>query len=1507
MSKKLIKPYELSLWEEVLVFVVSFYNEVGAFIKKVEYEGSLEDFENPEGYLTEVNQYYKERKICTIGSDVMSSPMRAFHPKIVRNVNGSSTLTFTMYSNYYSEEMQQFVDNPFIKLLVNERKIKLRYGALGDCEWFDLVVKSIEEDSVTHAYNYIAKDQFINELSKTGFELEFDPELENNTGTVVQLGERVLEGSDWEIKEGSDVLQQTKNEPLYEIFLSKQITGTNMLDSSDKITIPAGRTIYGFYSNITTRNRLFQFLYASSYEIDDDYVITNSPNYYTEVTYSPDGIPDITNAENLRVSDKYRGKCLVRKVITKYDPTIDKYVTVYLDGNEEIYGYTETEYLSPATVQSYVTNPTAYSSYTGWEVGGVLSNGEVSYPKLELTTIPNPRDVPVSEFENTEFKSYLELKIDKAGQVLFNSGISDSRSRINGFIAGDKYVFRIKYKNANTALSEPNLKIATYTLNNGVYETSGDHKTLFDTAKKTWTTTEDGYKYIIVQCLQSLPYSEMIKTKIGLFIIPAVATEPYYIEDVQFFKYVSADATGAPLLPDAIKQGEIKTIYYYYKPNKEYTSIEDVVYVYTGDTPANFGEKYNANEFEKIRSITASNSNRFNLIQSLCEIFECWARFEIEHNMETGEILLDENYRQKKWISFHEYIGKQNDCGFKYGINLQAIKRNLDSSGIVSKIVVKNNSNQFAKNGFCTIARASDNPTGENFIYDFSYYTQQGLVSFNEINSDLYNSGNGYLGYYKELKRYNTDRDKYIEEQAELLSDITQYESSYQVYQLSVDSAQEELNNKLQWIKSYTGYSFEALMADQENEWWFDPEVEKAVAAIARLKSVISAHTSLRDSAKENLDKAKARQTELEELLNGEEGLQAKKLELHRAFYKKYSRFIQEGSWISEDYIDDNLYYLDAESTLHTSSQPKVTYTINVLELSQIEGYENYHFSLGDKTFIEDVEFFGWVLIDGIKTPYKEEIVVTEITISLEDASENSITVQNYKTQFEDLFQRITATTQAVEYNTGAYNKVSSIVKEDGTIQLNTLQNSIMNNALIIQNAKDQSVTWDETGITAINLSNPAEMIRIVSGGIFLSVDGGVTWRTGLTGKGLSADSITSGQINTQEIYIMNGGFPSFRWDNAGLSAYAFTINQQTGEASSFDTSKFIRFDQYGLYGINGYSNFNPLIKDENDLVGEDKIKEYSDFSLTWSGFKIRSRHQGEEGSGYVSITTNNDLQVFDGNNKERIKIGYLHNSNGAVYGLRINDLNEKPVLQTTSDGTLFLSQYFRIGPEANVGYQDRVRFGVVTSYNSAHDVTETETDKRYSKILTVKGDKQIAFPEPESDAFKKVFDAENEVVALYDDGTLIAKQLVADGMRAKGVNIQGEIHATGGTIGNLTIEQIQQSGYSVLIKSDSGLAFKNGTGVKLLTAHLFRGNDEITEGLSYQWYRNDVIISGATNQSLRVDARSLDESTDSAVYSCIISDEASSNKIIIYDGGVESLEGGDLVVKVIYDGGLEV
>jgi photosystem II stability/assembly factor-like uncharacterized protein len=40
----------------------------------------------------------------------------------------------------------------------------------------------------------------------------------------------------------------------------------------------------------------------------------------------------------------------------------------------------------------------------------------------------------------------------------------------------------------------------------------------------------------------------------------------------------------------------------------------------------------------------------------------------------------------------------------------------------------------------------------------------------------------------------------------------------------------------------------------------------------------------------------------------------------------------------------------------------------------------------------------------------------------------------------------------------------------------------------------------NEFGITTTSAANPNEIVRIVSGGIFMSTDGGRTWKTGITG-----------------------------------------------------------------------------------------------------------------------------------------------------------------------------------------------------------------------------------------------------------------------------------------------------------------------------------------------------------------------------------------------------------------------
>jgi hypothetical protein len=93
-------PYEISVWDDILTIVDTNGNEHDGFIDLSE--------------ITVSAQYYKERKLCVIGSNTTSAPFNIVEPKLVRKTDGTSTLTFSIYTKYYDEESGEFKDNPLV-------------------------------------------------------------------------------------------------------------------------------------------------------------------------------------------------------------------------------------------------------------------------------------------------------------------------------------------------------------------------------------------------------------------------------------------------------------------------------------------------------------------------------------------------------------------------------------------------------------------------------------------------------------------------------------------------------------------------------------------------------------------------------------------------------------------------------------------------------------------------------------------------------------------------------------------------------------------------------------------------------------------------------------------------------------------------------------------------------------------------------------------------------------------------------------------------------------------------------------------------------------------------------------------------------------------------------------------------------------------------------------------------------------------------------------------------
>ena len=1220
MSELIKKPYKISLWEDEQIYLIK--------DKGADDSARYETTTLPESGYDLLNKYVRENCLAIIGSNTMDTPIRAFEPKLVRQTNGTNTLTFQIFYRYYDEDDECFKLNPFTNLLVNERKVKLFY----DGEWFDFVIKQIQEDSQKYTFTYTCQDLYISELAKNGYNLVFDTELENNMGTITELAEVILDGTDWQVGE-SDFLEQRNEEVLYTYEVENTLKaavlenleyGLESWTKGQEVEIPQGSIIFICRSSYIDRRDgdNIQFFWRSDgkYITDDDNNIINSPNFMAP---APSTLWNETT--QLKVTSDYRGKYLVSSVRTHYIPQIDKHCYNYIKDGIEYYAYIGSEFISFDSAENLITNYSGFISTNGWYG---INDGTVSSTVALGDDLLNPS---------------LAVNFNTAKKI-GNTGIYDSKALLNeygGFVSGDRYVLVVKSSN-NSNITGADICYTPNSSEVGTAETS----IVTCTTRTESDSRLSGYKTFTLICSKSLSYTEIVLSNLSFYL---KGNGSVNLIDVKLFKEVYAD--GKLIIPDLEEAtaNVIKDRYYFFKKSQitdEVTSIDDITFdtVCLKEEIASNGYVL-ADEptYEKITSITASKSNRFNLIQELCEAFECWARFEIEHNTigatvyeyvktsdtaavdgkkyysQIGTSGTDMDYKYTnfsknayerilhKEVVFKEYIGKENYAGFRYGINLKSISRSVDTKQIVTKLIVEPNSNEFGLDGFCTIQRSVMNPTGENIIYNFQYYLNNGLIDKEELYNDFYDENKG-IGLYNKLNQYNKQNSPLIQQQSEISITLAKAIARQQTYKHIIEEA---TTKRKEYIKNIED-GFTKLKEDVPSTS-LPSDYSTVKANNDNYSSFINENIRQRDTATATINKYTPLKTNMDALVkkyqkeyitvtNTLSAASQKTNELNNEFFKKYSRYVQEGTWISEDYFDDDLYFLDACEVGRTSAFPQVSYTINVIEISGIEEYKNYNFEVGDKTYIEDTEFFGYV--PGTKRPYQEEVIISEVSYSLDNPANNTIKVQNYKTRFEDLFQRVAAATQSLQYHEGKYDKASNVVKEDGTIDGSVLEKTLNFN-FCLSDAISKEISEGGEVINLTSITSPNRIIQLNGLGIQLSNNGGLNWQTAITADGINADVGVFGSLHTKNLRIYNGDEESFYWDANGLTAY------QTGPNGGVIVNKFVRMDKWGIYGYAGNTAKTFYPQKESDVINN------SIFSLTWNGLNLKSLN----GSNYIGIS----------------------------------------------------------------------------------------------------------------------------------------------------------------------------------------------------------------------------------------------------------------------------------------------
>lgn len=664
----------------------------------------------------------------------------------------------------------------------------------------------------------------------------------------------------------------------------------------------------------------------------------------------------------------------------------------------------------------------------------------------------------------------------------------------------------------------------------------------------------------------------------------------------------------------------------------------------------------------RIRTLQQSKSNRFNLIQELSKVFEVYPTFTIKHD-EQGKTLINNDNKLEKYVHFITEKGNEQLTGFRYEKNLSDISRTINSQNITTKLFVDPIDSEYYDTGYCTIQTARDNIGKNSYILDFSYYVKNNLLDGKKVEADLYGlegeEGQGFLTqidvlnskydilqrrisaltseYYKTLKATNVTNIEGVlaalEEKQKVLQKMNRYKKknqdneTYKKYQIEYDNLTAKFYGLIKDLFFTNGKCYNLYHINGQ-EQYFTPEVELNYAEndpwdeqkfwdniITKDKkfeegALVSRDRTWQDFREQVLDKnlyekcgTIGQQTQIEIQIKDLKMQNNKVLKeiakLSKKFNKKYENYLKEGTWTDQNYLTDNEYYWGGVSVLEDSSKPQIDYNINVINLlkADIKNNELYDIDLGDTTFVEDIDFFGVNNITGL--PNKEKVLISEIDFDLDASQSDSIKVQNYTTQFNDLFQQITASVQSLTYNENVYKRAQSFTAKH-YVQSDSLQGTLDQGNLTLLDATN-SIKLDDNGTEGNAIQNTSSRYKLNGDGLFFSTDGGQSWINAVSPKGYNMDYAKIGSIDTGKIRLVDQDYVYFLWDSNGITAYR-TPNEDDNKDIVLKND-FARFNKYGL-----------------SLVKDKKIRLRAGYQYVWKQGEVRGQIDEEEEIGEQNV-----------------------------------------------------------------------------------------------------------------------------------------------------------------------------------------------------------------------------------------------------------------------------------------------
>lgn len=1202
---------------------------------------------------------WEEKKVVVLGADDMEFEGRAYNINLTKDIYGEVQLNFSLDNYYYNMKTGEKEINYLAKYVFNEVKIKLRYKF----QWYEFIVKNTQE---THNEKltciYTCQQLASYELAKTGYNISFT--LDDKRGSAVQdagsFMTEILKDTDWSYapagEEGDSSGYSGKT------FATK--LQVDLVETSEEILY------YCPYEGIITVYP-FSFIRGELVQGQGKEIKANGIYFPASSIGSKEFevfayIDDGTMAKERHLPKEK----LVQTVFqVDYLPTVTQWTIEVPKKSKYSAFISYNDYKQPAnSIQQYCNQYTRPSANEIGYYRNITRNLDYGYTK---TTDPAPAMRTFAEDTSLIGGDiYCTYKDTDAGVTLTYLKFHPAKYREGDTF--DIYKTGSIYKVIQNGDTGNQLTCEIVGKTDGVKTLSASKKTYF-----LRSLTYDG-------AIIYTPYTNLVSftwgghTRDDWYSCTITGDQVYNLSDSVFTirQYFTINTRKDGEITNITIKGYsgVDELGYYEEDNSGsyYFDNQSGKYVNTyveGSKRYAWRKVEESYSYNKYRTIEASKSNCFNLTQTVAETFEVWCRYYIEHN-EDGTIACDpQTGRRLKWVTLVSNYGEPNQVGFTYGININGIQRVVETNSLATKLYVDYCENNATKDGIITIQKATDNLSKENFIFNFDYFIQMKLLDAQQValdcynvegeppdffNTELYFQGNKQgPGYLRFLGLINAEYDMIYDTilgsgESSLTNQLIQYKTLYDAYNVACAT---------------DGMALSGTETD-------DLDVRRAQDA------------SMRDNYKALMDKVQAQIDIYTEYLDK---LVARKKQINRSFARKYARFIQEGSWSDNNYISHDSYYHDALKVSADAAKPSVSYTINIVDLSVLPGYELFEYEVGDQTWIEDTDYFGY---DDNGKPYHEAVVIKEISYNLDDPTQTTITIANQSSKFEDLFQKLTATVNSYQLNQATYNRASNITTS-GALKYTTLQESFnQNKALTLTN--NDVVTNDNYGITVKNASNSNDIVRIVSGGIVLSNDGGETYTTGIYAGQLNTKLIKSGEINTELLKIgssSNNGYLYLEGDTikaSNGSANNTTIISPSGIVLKKGDKTVFNFDSEGNLTLSGsiVSGQNTEYVAPQYYIGIEDIKKGCTvgpaFVRTADKTKLGDKIYYYLTSGYMTLAKINELKddqkiyySFSEENYEYTGSGYKPTDDSSyVLGKTYYIKSENDFTQATFTGT---------------------------------------------------------------------------------------------------------------------------------------------------------------------------------------------------------------------------------------------